>query len=304
MFRAVLLGLVLAGCAKDLAQLKPFPCGSDDYACPSGFMCAGGKCYLPRLDGPCNATFDTCGSIDPTLSCVVVDVHLAEGFCERACGSGESCGDGHACSTPVGGVCVPSDTDSECGSDARDVGGLCIPGPSLADDPRCDSDLTCALRDPTGATFCYRGACVTACAGSACDAAHADAQHLCEPAGSDRQACALVCGANETCPSPLTCQSGVCVGAPRRANGTICSAGIECSSGACSPMLSGVRYCTQLYCTTDESCGTGYFCADGACFPTTPPSGSGCNVPGGSVGALWAAVGALVLGWRRRRAAR
>lgn len=294
MLRWLPLILALASCAKDLDQLGAFPCGSANDACPDGFSCAHGRCYAPMLGGSCSLIGDVCSNVDDKANCVLTDVDDVSGYCGKLCGSDTTgCPGGQACLAPSS-PCMPMDTGSGCGS-AMDLDNVCVPLPDLATDPRCDSNLTCSMRDPSGTFTCVRGLCVPKCGSDADCGSDGTSQCYGDDTTSGNKGCLLTC--SQSCADPhAACSSKapVCVGRDERRDGAPCVRNEECLNSNCND-----RYCSSL--PSFGSCKTGFMQDDSGYCRLAPDAYQGCSLGGGDVGYPVAAALLCVLARRRRR---
>ncbi|MHB8874294.1 MAG: hypothetical protein ACYC8T_11455 [Myxococcaceae bacterium] len=101
---ALALLSALAGCAKDLSELAPYPCALDQ-TCPLGLVCVPGVgCTAAKLDGLCSAETDC------TQAGGACRLGICAPSCEPACPEGRVCakaGEGEACAVECGdgGAC-------------------------------------------------------------------------------------------------------------------------------------------------------------------------------------------------------
>lgn len=169
MTRALVLAVLLAGCAEPLSKLVPFPCAKDG-TCPGGLACVPGVgCAAPSVDALCDGTTD-CAS--GGLSCQL-------GLCTRSCDG--ACGDGRVCSGPDAGTCI-----SDCSAGEA-----------------CPSGLTCRSLWYGGRKGCLPSTVsVAACAG-----VDAEAAPVCG-AESFTVSCAngRICGAHSVCTGDTSCE--------------------------------------------------------------------------------------------------
>jgi len=135
--------LVIAGCAKTLAELEPYPCASTWPACPEGRACIDEVCQRPVLDQTCNDFVD-CTLGDPAAVCVGGACQFDEttssfgwvcapGLCALPCGGDGSCPADHTCH-PTFGACL-HDCISSCPPHSsckaiRIGAAVCVPDPS------------------------------------------------------------------------------------------------------------------------------------------------------------------------------
>ena len=104
---ALLLAALGAGCAKELSELRPFPCAKD-RTCPLGLVCdPAAGCVSAKLDALCA----------PDTDCGAAGAECLLGVCATRCAAG--CAPGRVCASAVdGGMCV-----ADCGD-----GGACPAG--------------------------------------------------------------------------------------------------------------------------------------------------------------------------------
>ena len=131
--------LVLAGCAKSLADLEPYPCASSIPYCPEGRACLGGTCVRAVVDAACDDYVD-CTLADGSAVCVggtcttdfnTLTTTCLPGLCELPCTDG-SCAAGHTCDTALGACLL----DCSNGCPPRSTCQLLANGRACVPDPR------------------------------------------------------------------------------------------------------------------------------------------------------------------------
>ncbi|TMA22492.1 MAG: hypothetical protein E6J88_14180 [Deltaproteobacteria bacterium] len=261
--RWLLVAALLAACAKDPADLTPFPCAADQ-GCPTGTACLPGTgCTSPQADVVCSTDAD-CGNAGKCDT----------GRCSPPCSNGAGCASGRICSATTGaGVCLTS-----CTATAG-----------------CTAELSCEPLRLGGASACLpKGKGV----GGACTGADGDA---CGPAGAGLACsggtCQTACGGGAACPSGFVCSSataGICL--------ADCSGGQSCASGtACASLWYGSsKACITGGLGLDSACptegaacgpfGSNAICTAGVCVPKSDASGL-CG--SGRIGLVPGATGCL-----------
>ena len=106
------------------------------------------------------------------------------------------------------------------------------------------------------------------------------------------------CSPGAACAGGFSCLGGTCLPGADVAGGlgASCTTNADCISGTCASDGSS-SLCTGA-CDAGNTCPSGFECASNVCWPS---DSGGCNVGGGSFGALLGLAGLLVLGRRRRR---
>ncbi|HKP62255.1 MAG TPA: MopE-related protein [Polyangiales bacterium] len=305
-------------------------CQPGRQRCVAGMLrCVGG--VLPGME-VCNGKDDDCdGVIDNDAPCPEGNLCI-EGQCRRPCDKDVE----FPC--PVGYLCkkAPNSEDFFCLPGAC---ALCKSTEICEDekckDPcdgvSCDENETCVLGNCkdctqigcTNGEFCYEGKCqADACKGVSCSDTEFCFKGECKPF-CDEDAC----GASQRCGTDGTCERDPCAGV--KCGGDQVCVGGTCAADNCADMeCSFGDVCVrERGCVADPCpvtvCPRGATCSVGdegqpLCVaptkPAKPPkrfvgtSGSGFNScavssPGGSGdgAALWLALPALVLTWRRRQ---
>jgi hypothetical protein len=106
------------------------------------------------------------------------------------------------------------------------------------------------------------------------------------------------CAAASECDSGFHCYDGVCMPGRSIAGGfgAACTDHAECATGSCGS--DGTQSLCTGTCDATTTCPAGFSCLDGGvCWPN---DGGGCSTGGGAQGLVAFALGALLLGRRRR----
>lgn len=210
-FAALLL--LLASCAKDSSELKPFPCGKDG-SCPTGWYCVPQRGCAELADLTALKPFP-CTETKGALSCPTgwycvtetgcmeaTDLPRLEPFpCRTEWSGAKSCAEGFFCVTNVGctrdlegHIPFPCPTSGACPS-----GLACLPGKGCAHavpDAPCSPSVDCSS---AGSDFtCRMGICAQECTNATCPSGRS-----CSTADST---CLLDCTSGQTCPAGLECQ--------------------------------------------------------------------------------------------------
>jgi hypothetical protein len=266
-------------------------------------------------DEKCNAVDDDCnGMVDDGELCGPGDV-CDRGRCVPKCGTAEfRCAAGAVCNSR--GVCVEQEcAEKECPPGRVCQAGQCVDG--------C-SGVAC----PHG-QLCRGGGCVDPCLGVMCDDGYACVAGVCSSCECTACAGGKVCSQNMcvdtgcdqvSCAAGQHCRAGACVD---DCQGATCPKGQICEAGACQadpnaapsddgepgglddPLANaGTLNSGNLGNAGSNGGGAGGTRSAGAPGGNVEAAtGCGCSIPhGGSRGALLAALAALVLAARRRRA--
>ena len=234
----------------------------DGRSCTGADTCRNGVCIPDTSTCACGSDLDC-----PVIACQSASCDLASGICSYTnVSNGSTCDDGTACTQADAcqdGACVGSDPITCAALDACHVAGTCIPedggctDPIAADDAGCDDARTCSTGD-----HCSAGTCVA----------------------GDVSGC--TCTVDSDCPAVGQCQqsvscdvsSGTCVyvNLPDDAgcdDGSLCTAGEHCVSGACGAPTSTVA------CAALDSCHVAGTCdpATGVCSNPIATAGTACD---------------------------
>ncbi len=299
-------GVECSGGGQSCDTGTPGACAMGISACSQGKL--GCESAIKPSAEKCNGVDDDCnGKVDDGATCPDKGQICYQGKCVKSCAGGEfPCAGGTTCDDKSG-LCV----DPKC------VGVTCT------GDTVCHAGKCAAVCDgvvcPHGQT-CVGNACVDLCAGVACSAGEVCRDGVCLPG------CGSCSGV--TCASPLSCDKSThdCVD-PSCPGG--CAAGTYCKNGSC------VDDCNGAVCPDGQTCQNGTCGASGSGgsggglsldggnttdggggtsggIGYSPPSsgsggGCGCLVAGDprndDGGLVLFAFGALLIGFRRRRAA-
>jgi len=243
------LALLWAGCSDDAT-----PCAD---ACPTGFVCNGGKCELSCSSG----TTDCSGKCADTLT----DAEHC-GACGKACATGEVCKGGKcelSCSsgtTNCSGKCANTLTDAEhCGACSKSCasGEVCKAGKCVANCPKGFTDCSgVCVNTSADAKNC--GACAKACKVSEvctsgkCALACGPGQTQCSSSCVDTKTSATHCGkCDNACATGKTCAAGACK----------CPSGQTDCGGTCTNTSYDVKNCGACA----KACASGQVCSSGTC---------------------------------------
>ncbi len=245
----------ITGCGDPCASVKD--CVDDNNPCTSA-ACKLGHCTLLPASGGCDdgnacSSGDTCiggACLGGTTGCddgdaCTLDVCDGKSGCVHTAKDGGPCSDGDACTvldvcakgSCKAGVALNCDDGAACVSAGCDAKTGCTTSPAPGS---CDDGDPCTTSDA-----CADGTCAgapTACDdGDACTADSCGAQGVCKHAAIDG------CGAS--CKVDGDCQGGAaCVS-------------LQCSAGACAPVLQ------QGACDDGDGCTQGDSCKGGVCLP-------------------------------------
>lgn len=262
--------LVAAGCSLDRA-----PVGSDsrDASTPDASGRDAGE--IDASPAPVDAGPDapraplgaSCASDLDCASSACVDGVCCDGGCEGSCTACVQSATGQpdgTCAPVLAGVDPRDDCDAQepstCGRTGEcDGAGACAlyDAETLCAAATCTDGIETRERTCDGAGACPAGA-IVACAPFVCGASGV---------------CAVACTGASDCESGRRCDegSGTCV--PLLGDGAMCSAALECASGACVDGVCCESACTEA-CSACRGALTGAF--DGQCRPIsagTDPDG-------------------------------
>ncbi|MBM4354309.1 MAG: hypothetical protein FJ109_11020 [Deltaproteobacteria bacterium] len=237
----------LKGCVNTPNTL---PC-DDGNKCTTMDTCAAGACVGgPALvcddKNPC--TDDSC---DPTKGCVYTPNALA---CEdpSKCTTGDKCSGG----TCVGGPAPNCDDKNLCTNDSCDPLKGCVNTPNTLP---CDDGNKCTTADTCSAGACVGGPALN------CDDKNVCTNDGCDPAtGCVYKNNTLPCDDGDKCTLKDLCSGGVCVAGPA----INCDDKNVCTDDYCDKGTGLCYYKNNAApCDDGSLCTTGDLCASGACVP-------------------------------------
>jgi len=242
------------------ADCGTFPCASTGCAkpctaatdCAAGQYCSNGTCKVTKALGTTCAAAAECGSgfCSPDQVC-----------CDKAC-AGQCTACLKASTGQADGMCSPvqlgqdphndcaADTTNSCGTDGTcDGKGGCH---LTASGTSCGSASCSGSTFTPGKTCSGTGTCVAS--GSAVDCG----QNACTTGG-----CKMACAADTDCGTSAYCDTSTNKCASKKASGTACSLGNECTSGACVEGVCCNTACsgTCLSCLAAKTGGASGTCA-------------------------------------------
>lgn len=278
---------LLAGCAKDAADLAPFPCATD-LGCPEGTLCLPGSgsavsnCVVPQAEALCKADAQCAGFARET----VCDL----GRCRATCADGAGCGAGEQCSAGAGkgkGVCLKACPGGacpgalECGETLPGAGQVCIPKGSKAGSACTGAAGTNCGPAGSGLQCTDLGTCELKCA----DGAGCGTGQVCS-AKTGAGICMQDCVANPACPAgtacaPLWYQSRkACQPIGAGLESTCSPEGARCGPPGSASVCSGHRCLSVCKAGSAADCPTGEVCSnatgDGVCVKVCTPGSTGC----------------------------
>jgi MYXO-CTERM domain-containing protein len=302
------------------ADINAIVCNQSNVGEPGRwvFQIRGGAVVCPEageacdtgLDGVCAIGRTNCVGAGTECQAVVTPVeercNAIDDDCDGEVDEGELCPDGGTCDR---GVCVfcgeigciedPLCVDVTCDEGLRCVGGTCV-------------DACAGIACPVGAE-CRAGRCIAACENVGCDECSVCTDGVCDVKCTDDASC----GAGQTCQPDGRCMETACASVS-------CDAGFFCDGGTCRDA------CEGAICPEGEACVRGACVLGGGGGEGEGEGGEGEGGEGEGEGgeggegegegdgsgdgvagcgctssdaraSLLPALGALLLGWHRRR---
>jgi hypothetical protein len=248
--------------------------------CPGGEICSGSNCNGCMADSDCGAN-KFCNSSGLCVSQLGggIPCHLnAAGTHNSACYNNAVCGecgstlfcvDGYCCTTACAGQCAQcSSNPGTCGAAAAGppVGNRAACANTTCQQ-QCNGSDTAACHDPPSEPICQALSCSTAtnmvtpqvnCSSGSCatGGVHSCAPYKCKGNGAG-YGCATGCGCDGDCVGNYYCSggsgtcsttgAGTCVS--KRADGSTCTAGDQCTNGNCVIQSGSTGVCCHTACS-------------------------------------------------------